>query len=212
MVILAACPLISTSRGGIAVGFFQLIACFLMSAFLFRNISRPFKIGILSLLIVVLQVGLFLGWNRLVARADDFKDMNLSGRSEIYIAAKQMAEDYPLFGTGPGTFAVFHHIYRNESNDRWQAYVHNDWLETRLTFGWVGFGLIMALLLCALSHWFIGRGIPAPTVLVNTIYIALGGFFVHAIYDFPLQVYSILAVVILYLAILSSVSRKMNVS
>lgn len=206
--IMATCPIVSAARGGIAVGVIQLAACFMVFAFSLKRIQWRDHIGIACLFVIIVQMSLFLGWNSLVARMHDIMEPHLSGRTQIYAAARQMAEDYPVFGTGPGTFAPFHHMYRNKSGEMWQAYVHNDWLETRLTFGWIGFSLIMALLFCALSHWFIGCGIPAPTVLVATIWISLGGCFLHAVYDFPLQIYSILSVVILYLAILSSVAWK----
>ena len=206
--IMAACPIISAARGGIVIGVLQLAVCFVIITFSFRRIKWQDHIGMICLFVIIVQMGLFLGWNSLVARMHDFMEPHLSGRTQIYAAAKQMADDYPVFGTGPGTFAPFHHMYRNKSGELWQAYVHNDWLETRLTFGWVGFGLIITLLVIAFSHWFFGCGIPVSTVLVSTIWTSLGGCFLHAVYDFPLQVYSILAVVVLYLAILSSVARK----
>lgn len=207
-IVVAACPIISVARGGIAVCIIQLVGCGIALTFSFRKTPWREHIGTICFLIIIVQISLFIGWNSLVARMQDFVKPHLSGRPQIYATAKQMAEEYPVFGTGPGTFASFHHMYRNAIGEMWEGYVHNDWLETRLTFGWVGFGLILFLFFCALAYWFIGYGIPAPTLLVSSIWISLAGCLLHAIYDFPLQVYSILTVVILYLAILASISLK----
>ena len=60
----------------------------------------------------------------------------------MYDLARPMAADYPLFGTGPGTFETVFQLYRPRPETYWPAQLHNDWLETRITFGWLGSGLI----------------------------------------------------------------------
>ena len=55
---------------------------------------------------------------------------------------KPMAADYPLFGTGPGTFGTVFQLYLISSATYWPEQLHNDWLETRITFGWLGIGAV----------------------------------------------------------------------
>src|SRR5262249_38928741 len=53
---------------------------------------------------------------------------------EMYARARPMAADYPLFGTGPGSFVTVFQLYRRSYETYWPAQLHNDWLETRITF------------------------------------------------------------------------------
>jgi O-antigen ligase len=115
----------------------------------------------------------------------------LSGRDEIYRNARQMTTDYPWFGTGAGTFGAVYHLYRARAHEDWAGYAHNDWLELRITLGWVGFGLALALLVLAASHWFVGAGIGLPWPVIALLWIALAGMLAHARFDFPFQVHSL---------------------
>ncbi|MEO8428493.1 MAG: O-antigen ligase family protein [Verrucomicrobiota bacterium] len=134
---------------------------------------------------------------------------HLGGRTEIYNIARRMAQDYPAFGTGPGTFASLYKFYRDQSNQNWAAYAHNDWLETRITFGWVGVGLILSLLLLVFARWFAGGGIPMGWPFVAMMWLALGGCLIHARFDFPFQIHSLVFLFLIECAILFSCSRKL---
>jgi hypothetical protein len=135
------------------------------------------------------------------------RNMNLSGREVIYRNARRIAEDFPLLGTGPGSFASIYQLYLEQKDQGWEAYVHDDWLETQITFGWVGFTLILASLLTVGCFWFFGCGVGADGTLFGLITLSLFGCLVHAKFDFPLQVYSILHLFLLECVILTCLSR-----
>jgi hypothetical protein len=46
----------------------------------------------------------------------------------------KIARDFPVLGTGAGTFGSLYQLYRSDPEQDWAAYVHDDWLETRM--GW----------------------------------------------------------------------------
>ena len=94
-----------------------------------------------------------------------------------------------------------------DPDEDWAAYLHNDWLESRITLGWIGFALLLALLAGALAHWFLGRGVPLPGLLAALVWLAMAGCLVHARFDFPFRVHSIATVFLLYCSILSCSSR-----
>lgn len=72
---------------------------------------------------------------------------SVSARFDYWRAAVQTAKDKPLFGTGPGTFAIaYEKIKRPESE--MARLVHNDYLEQASDSGLVGF-LAYALFLVA---------------------------------------------------------------
>src|SRR5205809_2043726 len=103
-----------------------------------------------------------------------------------------MAADHPLFGTGAGTFDPLFQLYRISPDEYWPGQLHNDWLETLITFGRAGFALVLLALLLVWCRGFAPGGIACPGVFLACIWLALGGCLIHARYDFPFQIYSIL--------------------
>jgi O-antigen ligase len=129
-------------------------------------------------------------------------------REQMYENARPMAADYPLFGTGPGTFESVFQLYRKTTDTYWPAQLHNDWLETRITFGWVGSGLIALSLIAVVLRWFARGGIHGGRRFIILIWLALAGCLVHARYDFPFQVHSIVFLFLVLCAILFNLTRR----
>jgi O-antigen ligase len=119
-----------------------------------------------------------------------------------------MVRDFPVFGTGPGTFDPLFQMYRISPEEYWPVQLHNDWLETRVTFGWLGSGLIAAAFLIAVGRWFLPGGIHGGRRFTMLLWLALLGCMVHARFDFPFQIYSIVFLFVMLCAILFSVSRR----
>jgi hypothetical protein len=121
-----------------------------------------------------------------------------------------MMLDYPLFGIGPGAFRALYQLYRADLSQPWQAFLHDDWLETRVTFGWIGSMLLLCLLGLALTRWFVFGGIATRWEMIAMLWVSIGGCLAHAKFSFPLQVYSILTLLLVQLAVLSSLSSPEN--
>ena len=165
------------------------------------------RLGIMLLFGVILALAGGFGWEKLEPRLKTMFSDELGGRVEIYRNAEQMARDFPLFGTGPGTFQQVYHLYRANARATWAAYAHNDWLETRITFGWVGFSMIVAALGSVWLRWFGDGGIVTHRLFVFMIWLALAGCLVHARFDFPFQIYSTLALFLQLCAILFCLTK-----
>ena len=133
-----------------------------------------------------------------------------SGREAVYAAARRIAEDFPWFGSGPGTFMTLAELYRDEVTGKWPAYVHDDWLETRVTLGWIGLGLAIAGLVVVAVRPLAGGGLPCPGILQAQCFAAMAGCLVHAKYDFPFQVYSILMLFLVLCGLVSVCGRGKN--
>lgn len=140
-------------------------------------------------------------WDRLI-------DPTLSGRTELYDNARAIARDFPWLGTGPATFPAVYHLYRANAQQTWAKHLHDDWLELRITFGRVGFSLLLLALWCVPLHWAVGRGIHVPHVFAAGLALALAGCLAHARFDFPLKVHSVLFLFVLVCGIGTCVSRK----
>jgi hypothetical protein len=207
-VLLAAAPIISTSRGGALVSFAGMLTAAVMLSIADRRSRWPLRLGIVLLVAATLGLAAYLGWDKLSARLTKVFSDDLSGRVEIYRNAAEMARDFPVFGTGPGTFPWVYHLYRADARSEWAAYAHNDWLETRITFGWVGSAMVAAMLLIVLIRSFGGGGISAHWLFVSMFWLSLAGCLLHARFDFPMQICSTLALFLLLCAALFCLSRK----
>ena len=119
--------------------------------------------------------------------------------------------DAGAFGFGPGTFRAVFPIYNGAANypvpDGWR-FLHEDYLQTVLEWGWFG-SLLWALLffggiavaLRNLRAPVARKWTPRRHVLLPIILIALAGVAVHALVDFPLQIMSIQLYVATYLGL-----------
>jgi O-Antigen ligase len=215
--IMAACPIISTSRGGalVTVGMLCVAAVFLGGMHLFfpahhqeTRRTRAVMMRVLALFFVgALALGFALGWKALAPRMAQLRE-GYQLREQDYDRARPIAADYPVFGTGPGTFESVSQLYRPSTAVNWFVQLHNDWLETRITFGWVGSSLIALALAAVILRWFVPGGIHGGRRFVGLIWLALAGCLIHARFDFPFQVHSIVFLFLILCATLFNLSRN----
>jgi hypothetical protein len=116
-----------------------------------------------------------------------------------------------LFGFGPGTFRVVFPGYNIESGlavrGSWR-FLHEDYLQTVLEWGWLGSSLwallffggitvgILSYRRYAMRSW-----MPRSCVMQPVAIIALAGVAIHALVDFPFQIESIQLYVATYLGV-----------
>jgi hypothetical protein len=205
-VLIAAAPMIATSASGTLL-LAVLLGLVLFLFFLSRRGNWRSRCSIALVCAAVVALGGALGWDQLAPRLRELFTTPYANPSEVYENAKQMALDYPLYGTGPGSFRAIYHLYRVDPQQSWQAFLHDDWLETRVTFGWAGSMFVLCLLCLGLTRWFVPGGVSASWEFVALLWAAVGGCLAVAKFSFPLQVYSILLLLLVFLAVLSCLSR-----
>jgi hypothetical protein len=213
---IAAAAIMSTSRAGAIVTVLISVVAGLMFAATHPSISpisrrhhqgRVFTLRALAIFFIgALAFGFALGWKTLGPRLAELND-GLDGREQMYDAARPIAHDFPVFGTGPGSFETVSQLYPRP-DIFWPAQLHNDWLETRITFGWVGSALIALTFLCIILRWWLPGGIHGGRRFVVLTWLALGGCMLHARFDFPFQIHSTLFLFLLLCGILSILSRR----
>jgi O-antigen ligase len=207
VLIMAICPLVTASRGGaiVLVGSLIMAGGILMAAQWRKHWLA--KAGVLLGLAGVVTGGALLGWQTLAPRMEQLNE-GYAEREGLYLAGHYMAQDNAWFGTGPGTFETMYQLYRRVGTNDWLAQMHNDWLETLITFGRVGATLIFLTLLLVLAHWFRGGGIHGNKYLVMLLWVSLGGCLIHSAFDFPFQIHSVLALFLILCAVLSCLTRN----
>ena len=207
--LIAACPIFSLSRAGALVAVVGLLFAAVILMREFWDAPFAVKIGLPLLLAATIGLGGLMGWEKLFPRLATSESEFIRLRVSIWRTGWHMAKDFPVFGTGPGTFDPVFQLYRTSPDQYWPAQAHNDWLETLITFGWVGSCLVLLPLAVVLGRWFFPfGGIAAHHIFVRFLWLALGGCLVHAAVDFPMQIYSILFLFLLLCSVLFCLSRE----
>jgi len=117
------------------------------------------------------------------------------------VAVKEALPEVGFFGFGPGTFRGVFPSFNLASGapvaGTWR-FLHNDYLQTVMEWGWVGSALWALLFFGGIvvavrrlkspdaRTW-----VPRRRLLLALVVIALGGVALHALVDFPLQIESI---------------------
>lgn len=206
VLLMVVCPIISTSRGGAIVATAGVFGCAVIIISGLRRRSPATKFSASLCFGAMLAAGVYFGGDQLSLRLRS-TEIDLLARENIYATARDMVRDYPLFGTGPGSFESVFQLYRSSTDEYWPAQLHNDWLETLVTFGWCGSSLIVLALACIVGRLLNGGSIRVPWRFIALVWVGLLGCLAHARFDFPFQVYSILHLFLLECAILFTLAR-----
>jgi hypothetical protein len=128
-----------------------------------------------------------------------------------YVAVRAIP-DAGLVGFGPGTFRTvfpyFADYLEPQARGGTWRFLHQDYLQTVLEWGWAGSLLWAALffgaIVAAVTSLRSGRGalwLPRRRMLLPLVVLALAATAVHALVDFPLQIASIQLYVATYVGV-----------
>ncbi len=135
--------LFSASRMGIS----SLLLSFTLLILLVRSPSREGRFSRTSILILGLAliwaawIGLDAVISRFLTSSEDFK-----GRWVFWQNTFQIFKDFPIFGTGLGTFAWVFPMYRSFHIVEAATHAENDYLQLASEVGLVGVGFLLILL------------------------------------------------------------------
>jgi len=206
-VVMAISLFFSLSRGGI-VSFFAGLTVFFFLSFT-RGMSKKKLIPVFLFALVLAVYLLSLGVSPVIER---FTRTEVSGEQRFvaWIGTVDAIKDFPLFGSGMGTFQYIFKVYQPDRITLYWDHAHNDYLELLLEAGIVGTLLAAAFFFC------IFRIILRAEWNGRHIYLA-AGFFAsittmafHSVTDFNLHIPSnaILFSLILGMAVFFSGAKE----
>ena len=207
ILLMAAAPFVSASRSAVIVNAATLILAAIIISFALRRAHGATKFALFIFVLAVLGIGFAIGWENFSERMKDFNH-GLTDREHMYTLAWPMVWEHPLFGSGPGTFTVLFQFYRDSTDTYWPAELHNDWLQTLITFGWLGSVLIALAFALVFVRRFLPGGIQSGWRFTLLLWLGMGSTLIHARFDFPFQIYSILFLFLVMCAILFNLSRR----
>jgi O-antigen ligase len=192
LVIMVVALVMTRSRMGNTAFFASLLVAGALALALSRHAPRGTVLLIGSLIAIdVALIGTWFGVERTFQRIAETTVQNVEERVDPSVYAVKMLDDYPLFGTGGGTFYTAFTRYRGHDIGAYFDHVHNDYVQYLTDTGIIGaalFGLlILASLACAVLAQVRRRDPLARGVAFGVVMgiIAIG---IHSTVDFNLQI------------------------
>jgi O-antigen ligase len=143
LAMLMLAEIFSRSRGGILVAAFSLIFVALLTQA--KTGHKLWTLAVLFLFMGVLAYGLWIGLTPVLMRFEMMREtarFQLEVRPSIWADTLRLIHDYPVFGTGLGTFGVAFKPYQTAFVSFFVDHAHNEYLETAAETGWAGAGLL----------------------------------------------------------------------
>jgi hypothetical protein len=185
-VLLAGGIYLTGCRSGIAVLVLSLMFFAQMSFYLRIGPGARRHVRLVFILATLLAV--FVG---LQSTLDKFLTGNYieGGRVDYWANSLHMFSDFPLFGTGLGTFKYAYFLYGKEAG--WVNHAHNEYLENLSDMGLLAFAVffaLLALLAFSLLRMWIARRHPEVKPVVLGVLTAVFAAFFHSLFDFSLRI------------------------
>lgn len=184
-VIMSFSLVFSLSRGG--------IISFLLSTVIFmllvsRHLSRKRLTGYLIVFASAFFFYFFyLGFSPVIERFAK-EGISLKGRPLIWMGTWNAIKDFPIFGTGLGTFRYIFPLYQpGDIGNLNFHYAHNDYLQLLLETGIIGFSLILVFFIgiCAKIIRFYRNG---PSIIMAGLITSITYILIHSLVDFNLHI------------------------
>ena len=192
LVVMVVGLVMTRSRMGNTAFFASLLVAGCVALALSRHATRSTMLLVASLVVMdIFIAGAWFGVEKTVQRIEQTTTQDVEERVDPSGQALTIFRDFPLFGSGAGTFYTAFSRYRSEDILPFYDFVHNDYVQMLTDTGVIGLALIglfalMALVAALLAQARrrdpLARGMGFSAVMGIT---ALG---IHSIVDFNLQI------------------------
>jgi O-antigen ligase len=216
VVVMSIGILLSHSRSGLVVLVLSFFLFFAFSVYAYsRTGFRQPWVGqtVRGVFLIVVALGVVVGIGSTIRRFA-LDDVLHEDRPLYWANTLDIVGDFPLFGTGLGTYASAYGAYeKGTSTEMTLRHAHNDYLEALAELGVVGTALLLGLILYiavrAFLVWRVRRNTQARGLALGGI-VSLAGAAVHAATDFNLHVTAnaVLFTVVLGLTLVMAYYRK----
>ena len=152
-VVMVVALIFSRSRMGILAMLFGLICMALLAQVRLRQ--TRWMVIVASFLIVVGSYGVWIGLGPVLARFEQMGDptyLEMEGRLSMWRGTVELIRDYPIAGTGLGTFDLAFRRYQTANLDKYVDHAHNDYLQFAAETGLLGFVLLFVPILYLLGR------------------------------------------------------------
>lgn len=217
LVIMVIALVLTRSRMGNTGFFAAMLIVGLLTIVLSRKLS-PATIGLIASLVVidVLVIGSWVGLEKVVDRVRETaivqeigaKEESVELRTDVARHAAEIVPDFPVFGTGAGSFYNTYLRYRTPRESYWD-HAHNDYVELAADNGLLGLGILggFVLLTAAVAvKILLRRRSSLPRGIAFGSLMTIVALAIHSTVDFNLQLpaNALLLVLVMAMAWLAS--------
>ena len=201
LVVMVIALVLTQSRMGNTAFFSAMLVVGFLGIALMRK-TAPRTIALIASLIVidVLVVGTWVGLEKVVERiqgteltvAAGGKQESVEARTEAARTALQLVQDYPLVGSGGGSFYNVFLSYRTpQYGYTYIDHTHNDYVEFASDYGLLGLGLVGSLVI--LTAWTVLKALARrksalPRGMAFGVAMSIVALSIHSTVDFNLQI------------------------
>jgi O-antigen ligase len=192
LVIMVVALVMTRSRMGNTAFLASLLVAGGIGLVLSRHAPRGTVLLIASLIAIdILIIGAWFGVERTFQRIAETTVQNVEERVDPAVYAVKILEDYPVFGTGAGTFYTAFTRYRGHDIDAFYDHVHNDYVQFLAETGVIGLGIMGAFVLAALACAVLAqarRRDPLVRGVAFGVVMGVVAIGIHSTVDFNLQI------------------------
>lgn len=157
-----------------------------------RRETRATVILLSSLMVIDLFiVGAWFGVEKVMARIEQSSMSHDADRVEVSLNTIKLWRDYPLVGSGGGSFHVVYPRYRPETIGAYYDHAHDDYLEIAADTGIVGLGLLGLMVLVSFLAALAALKRRRDTLMRGMAFAPVMGIMallIHSTVDFNLQI------------------------
>ena len=182
---------LTRSRMGNSAFFISLLATGVIGLILSKRATRSMVVLIVSLIAIdVFIIGAYVGTQRVVESIGQ-TTMQGEDRDEVAGYAIAMWKDYPVFGSGLGSFPSVFPRYSGEGTFFSYTHAHNDYLEFAAETGLVGIALLGLMVSMSFGVAMRAQHLRNDPVMRGLSFAAMMGILalmIHSSVDFNLQI------------------------
>lgn len=194
----------SRSRMGNTAFFVSMTLVGLLALVLIKQRSKGLTILIVSMLVIDLFiVSAWFGLDKVQERLTE-TSLTQEGRDEVVLDALPMISDYPIFGTGGGSFYSVFPMYKEAEVYAFYDHAHNDYLQMAIEYGPFAAMLLGCLVLFCLFSALIAMHKRKHSILKGSAFacsMAIVGMLIHMTVDFPIQASANASYFVVFLAL-----------
>ncbi|MDQ3026397.1 MAG: O-antigen ligase family protein [Pseudomonadota bacterium] len=180
------------SRMGNTAFFSALLIAGVIGIAMSRHATRNTVVLLVSLVAIDLFiVGSWFGVEKLAKRLEETTMAEYQVREEPAAYTIPLIKDYPVFGSGPGSFYVTFPRYRPETIVNFYDYAHNDYAQITAESGLIGIGLLGWLVVLTLGVALRAQWVRRDPLMRGMSFACIMGvtaILIHSWVDFNLQI------------------------
>jgi O-antigen ligase len=192
LVIMVVALVMTRSRMGNTAFFASMLVTGALGLALSRHAPRGTVILIASLVVIDLAlIGTWFGVEKTVQRIKETTVQNVEERVDPSVYAVKILADYPVFGTGGGTFYTAFSRYRGHDITDFYDHVHNDYMQFLTETGVLGALLLGLLVLASFACAILAqarRRDPLARGVSFGVVMGVMAIGIHSTVDFNLQI------------------------